>query len=83
MPDQRRNPKLKGWGCDSVLPAQGYRTPHGVVMNEYEAVMESCLAGENQRNSQRNPHQGHFVHHEAQIKSPRTKLKAAQWMSKV
>jgi hypothetical protein len=33
--------------CDNVLPGQDYSTPHGAVINEYAAMVEQWLAGEN------------------------------------
>jgi hypothetical protein len=35
-------------GYDNVLLGQGYRTPRGAVIDEYGAMVESWLAGENE-----------------------------------
>jgi hypothetical protein len=32
--------QFKDLGCVNVLPGQGYFTPQGVVVAEYEAIME-------------------------------------------
>jgi hypothetical protein len=48
------SPQLKAQARDNVLSGQDYRTPQGVVINEYEAMVEWLLAGENPRNSDRN-----------------------------
>jgi hypothetical protein len=41
----RRNPRIKGRGCDNVLPGQGFSTPQGEVTNEYRAMEECGLSG--------------------------------------
>jgi hypothetical protein len=37
---QSRSPQLNDPGCDNVLRGQGYRTPRGVVIDEYGAMVE-------------------------------------------
>jgi hypothetical protein len=65
-----------------VLRDQGYHTPQGAVIDEYEAMVEWRLTRENQRILEK-PLQCHFAYHEPHIKSPGIELKAAQWEASV
>jgi hypothetical protein len=37
---EMKPPQLKDGGCDNVLPDQAYRTPQGMVTDEYAAMVE-------------------------------------------
>jgi hypothetical protein len=43
------NPQTYDQGYHNVLHGQGYRTPRGAVIDEYGAMVEWWLAGENRR----------------------------------
>jgi hypothetical protein len=51
-----------------MLLGQGYRTPHEAVIDEYGEMVEWWLAGENRR-TQKNLLQCHFIHYEFNLKS--------------
>jgi hypothetical protein len=46
-------PLTEDWGYDNVLLGQDYRIPHGMVIDEYGAMVEWWLARENQRSQRK------------------------------
>jgi hypothetical protein len=60
-----------------MLPGQGYFTLQEVLSDEYGAIMEQRLVGENQRNCEKNLVHSHF-HCEPHMKSPQDRRQSSK-----
>jgi hypothetical protein len=63
-------PLTEDRGYDNVLLGQDYRTPRGAVIDEYGAIVEWWLAGENWSACWKHLFQCHFVHYWSHLKLP-------------
>jgi len=62
MLHQGLSPQLKDYGCNSVVMANAH-----IIIKQWQWHMEWWLAGENQRQSEKNLLHWHFIHHNSHL----------------